>query len=222
MSKPILWMHTRTQVIDGVTYPRDVPVLEGMPSGWKGVEQAYGQSSRSAGKTYIRYHSLDGRHRQMMTPKQVIEKHCDDNGLVFSVEYAKYEDVVKAKKDAAERDDRIALSKAVLGHLTGPLCLGLPGWKCRWEFLPESKETQTFLDDVGREWKLLKDVECWFGTALHGGGEEAFKVIAMVEAAKLNTYAHDLFHVGATWCRETEGVCTTDPAGSRGSKRALI
>mmetsp|Transcript_7548 Transcript_7548/g.20695 ORF Transcript_7548/g.20695 Transcript_7548/m.20695 type:complete len:424 (+) Transcript_7548:47-1318(+) len=218
------------QTINGITYPREVPVPEGLPAGWVGVEQAYGPNSKSAGQTYVRYKSLDGRHRQIMGPKQVVQKHCEDHGLSFEVEYKKYEDALKAKHDreAAERakeresrgqaegekrEEMIALSRAHFGELTGPMCLAFPGWKCRWDYLPDSQQTpKCFIADDGLEWKLLKDIECMFGTRLTQGGDKAEKIKKMVEAGKQDTAAQALFSLGAKGAKECMGSYLIDPA----------
>ena len=59
---------------------------EGLPAGWKGIEQAYGPTSKSAGKTYVRYSSLDGRHRSLLGPKQIVQAHCADLGIPWEDE----------------------------------------------------------------------------------------------------------------------------------------
>jgi hypothetical protein len=64
-----------------VVYPREVPLEPGMPTGWKGIDKQYGPTSKSAGQTYIRWYSFDGRHKHLCTVKDVIKKHCESKGL---------------------------------------------------------------------------------------------------------------------------------------------
>ncbi|CAE8646331.1 unnamed protein product [Polarella glacialis] len=214
----------RIQVINGIQYPRDVPVPEGCPEGWKGVEQAYGPASKTAGKTYIRYHSLDGKHKSLMGPKQIVQAHCTDKNIPWEPEYAKYEKAMEDRRDAeaeirnaereargfaegAKREEMIALSRARYGDLTGEIVFGFPGWKCRWDLLPESQQTpKTFTAPDGLQWKLLKDVECMFGTRISKGGQEVEDIDKMVEAGKKNTAAHELFHTGSGKARDYGGV----------------
>mmetsp|Transcript_108505 Transcript_108505/g.203707 ORF Transcript_108505/g.203707 Transcript_108505/m.203707 type:complete len:421 (+) Transcript_108505:42-1304(+) len=220
----------RVQTINGITYPREVPVPDGLPEGWKAVEQAYGPNSKAAGMTYVRYTSLDGKHKNLLGPKQVVQAHCEQLGIPWEPEYAKYQDAFNARKereaherakeraargqlDGEKREEAIALSRERFGELTGPIVLGFPGWKCRWDFLPDSEQTpKTFLAPDGREWKLLKDLECMLGSKLEGGSTaEIEEITAMVEAGKKNTDAHDLFSMGSTRARETRGSCLIDP-----------
>jgi len=218
------------QVIDGITYPREVPMPPGMPEGWKAIEQAYGPNSKSAGKTYVRYSSKDGRHRQIMGPKQVVQTHCNDLGIPWEPEFAKYEQAMADRKAAetaaraieseargaakgAKREEMIALSRERFGELTGPLVLAFPGWKCRWDWLPAAQQTpKTFSSPDGREWKLLKDIECMFGTKLQRGGKEAEEVEDMVNAGTANTAAQAMFSEGSRRCRESEAMVEIDPA----------
>ena len=60
-------------VAASVKYPREVPVEEGVPAGWKAIERIYGPRSQSCGKTYVRYFSLDGKHKHVVSAKKVIE-----------------------------------------------------------------------------------------------------------------------------------------------------
>eukprot|EP00930_Biecheleria_cincta_P096789 TRINITY_DN8858_c0_g1_i1.p1 TRINITY_DN8858_c0_g1~~TRINITY_DN8858_c0_g1_i1.p1 ORF type:complete len:749 (-),score=115.44 TRINITY_DN8858_c0_g1_i1:11-2158(-) len=208
------------RTVNGIDYPRDVQCPDGFPPGWKGVEQAYGESSKSWGRTYVRYYSLDGKHRALTTPKGVIAAHCEDHGLDYDAEYAKYE---KAQKDKAEakqremeakgratgdrREEMIAVSRHHFGELTGEIVFGFPGWRCRWDFLPESQQVaKAFTDPEDREFKLLKAVECMLGTRItQAGGSVPSDIVAMVEAGKNNTHAHELFHTGSARARKTQG-----------------
>merc|ERR1712176_1618592 len=76
----------------------------------------------------------------------------------------------RGQAEGQKREELIALSRQHFGEITGPITLGFPGWKCRWDFLPDSGQTpKTFIAADGREWKLLKDIECMFGTRIEQG-----------------------------------------------------
>ena len=137
-------------MIPGVVYPRDVPMPECMPPGWKAIEKAYGVGSLYEGHTYISYHSLDGKYKHLLSTKQVYMAHCGDLGIPWEPEYAKYEAAKREKHDreaevrAKEREERIAkreeliaLSRQHFGEITGAMTLGFPGWKCRWDYSPK-------------------------------------------------------------------------------------
>jgi len=160
----------------------------------------------------------------LMGPKQIIKAHCTDKNIPWEPEYAKYEKAMEDRRDAeaeirnaereargfaegAKREEMIALSRARYGDLTGEIVFGFPGWKCRWDLLPESQQTpKTFTAPDGLQWKLLKDVECMFGTRISKGGQEVEDIDKMVEAGKKNTAAHELFHTGSGKARDYGGV----------------
>eukprot|EP00930_Biecheleria_cincta_P054418 TRINITY_DN4052_c0_g1_i1.p1 TRINITY_DN4052_c0_g1~~TRINITY_DN4052_c0_g1_i1.p1 ORF type:complete len:731 (+),score=110.09 TRINITY_DN4052_c0_g1_i1:96-2288(+) len=215
-------MPAKQRVINGITYPRDVAAPEGFPPGWKGVEQVFGENSKLAGKTYVRWSSENGKHRAIPNTTKVWQLHCQDHGLDFDTEYAKYERFLqeKAEERAREqemrgtvpkgpkRDEYIALSQKHFGELTGPICFALPGWSCRWDLLPDSQQTpKTMKDPDGREYKLVVDIECKFGASItRAGGVVPDELAAAVEAAKNNFEAHALFSTGATRARESGGA----------------
>eukprot|EP00930_Biecheleria_cincta_P036063 TRINITY_DN24763_c0_g1_i1.p1 TRINITY_DN24763_c0_g1~~TRINITY_DN24763_c0_g1_i1.p1 ORF type:complete len:541 (+),score=85.75 TRINITY_DN24763_c0_g1_i1:145-1767(+) len=220
------------QVVNGIKYPREVAMPAGMPDGWIAVEQAYGPGSKKAGTTYVRYRSADGRHRQVMGPKQVVQLHCQDNGIEdWESVYAKYTQALKARQDkdaeerAKEREARgqfegeqrermIAVSREHFGELSGAIVFGFPGWKCRWDFLPDSQQTpKTFTDPDGREWKLLKDLECKFGSMIESAGGKVPEDLArMIQAGKDNKVAHTWFSSGSQKAKECEGAVELDAA----------
>lgn len=219
----------KSQVINGITYPREVPLPEGMPVGWKGIEQAYGANSKAQG-TYIRFLSLDGKHRGICSPKQAIQLHCQDEGIPWEPEFNKYEQAFQDRKDreAAERamaneekgvlsgdrrEEMIALSQATWGEISGPIVFGFPGWKCRFDYLPESQQCpKTLIAPDGREWKILKDLECYFGTRIAKGSEEVAEITRWIEIGKVNYAAHQLFSTGSRKARECAGSCLLDHA----------
>jgi len=79
--------------------------------------------------------------------------------------------------------------------------------------MPETQQTpKVFTSPDGREWKLLKDLECMFGTRLTQGGKEAQDIIKMVEAGNANLTAQALFSEGSRRCKESQGSVEIDPA----------
>jgi len=219
----------RVQTINGITYPREVPPPPGLPPGWVGVEQAYGPGTKSAGQVYTRYKSLDGKHKQVLGPKQVVQLHCEDHGIAdWEAEYAKYQQALKEKQDklaeerirlrelkgqceGQKREEMITLSKMHFGVLKGEIVFGFPGWKCRWEFLPDSEQVRkTFTDPEGTEWLLLKDLECKFGTMIEKAGAVPDELAQMIEAGRNNLKAHSLFHTGAAKAKDCQGAVEFD------------
>ena len=141
---------------------RDVPMLECMPPGWKAIERAYGEGGKLEGKTYTRYHSLDGEYKSVCGAKQVYMAHCGDLGIPWKLEYAKYKKARRERLDreaedragrsavdGSKRIEMIALSQHYLGKITGAMTLGFPGWKCRWDYFtysePKNKIKKTFI-----------------------------------------------------------------------------
>eukprot|EP00930_Biecheleria_cincta_P102615 TRINITY_DN9439_c0_g1_i1.p1 TRINITY_DN9439_c0_g1~~TRINITY_DN9439_c0_g1_i1.p1 ORF type:complete len:671 (-),score=94.61 TRINITY_DN9439_c0_g1_i1:45-2057(-) len=222
--KALTVTRAKVRTINGITYPRDVECPDGFPPGWKGVEQSYGEGSQLWGMTYTRWFSLDGKHKSISTAKLVMKLHCEDHGLDFDTEYAKYKKIVKEKADAKakrqeeerevqdratadHREKMIAISRSHFGELNGATVFGFPGWRCRWEYLPRSQQAhKTFFDPEGREFKLLKDVECMLGTLItQAGGSVPSGTADMVEAGRTNSAAHALYHTGHARAKEIQG-----------------
>lgn len=107
----------------------------GLPEGWKAVEQACGEKSKTPGVLYVRYKRVDGTCK-VTGPKQVVQAHCDALGIPWEPEYAKYEaaqreckEAKRKEKEAAEkcegekREEMAAVSREHLGDyaINGPL-----------------------------------------------------------------------------------------------------
>jgi len=215
-------------ILEGISYPREVPMPDGLPEGWIAVESAYSEKSCHYGKTYVRFRSMDGKHRHILGPKQVVELHCKDHGMDFTTVYAEYEKVKKEKIDKRKaeaetrgkmaeerREAMIALFQKNFGEIDGPTVFAFPGWKCRWDFLPESKQCpKTFIAPDGVEFKLVKDVMAKYGAVIEKEGNVPADIAKMVRAGKTNTKAHDLFINGTRKAQECEGSVTLDPSSS--------
>lgn len=211
-----------------VTYPRDVPAPEGVPPGWKGVEKQYGPTSKIAGQTYIRYSSVDGRHSSVGSVRGIWQKHCEDNNLDFNTVYNEFlvvqKEITERKLREREelgnipgvnRDRMIALFKQTHGDLRGPLVFSFPDWKTRWEYSPSSGQVaKTFTEPNGREWKLLLNLECFFGFKIARGGAEAEEVAKLLaDANERETPAwKDWFHQGSAKARDNGGAYSCNPS----------
>jgi len=210
-----------TNAEDGITYPRDVPVEPGMPEGWKGIEKLYGPGSKSAGKVYCRYFSLDGVHRNVCSPKQVITMDCESKGKDPEPMIAEYhrlqkerheqeaqmrkvEREAKGKLAGAARENAINQFRDTLGALSGPQVACFKDWVTRWHYQPNCDQVMVeYIDTEGNSWKLLKDLECAFQHRINNG--EADSLTALIEEGKTLANAA-VFAEGARQARETKGV----------------
>eukprot|EP00930_Biecheleria_cincta_P017629 TRINITY_DN13957_c0_g2_i2.p1 TRINITY_DN13957_c0_g2~~TRINITY_DN13957_c0_g2_i2.p1 ORF type:complete len:1106 (+),score=180.66 TRINITY_DN13957_c0_g2_i2:455-3319(+) len=109
-------------------------------------------------------------------------------------------------RQCARNERMMAISRRHFGDLTWEIVFGFPGWRCRWDFLPESGLIlKTLVDPAGREFKLLRDVASMLGTAIsQAGGSVPSEIAAMVEAGKKNSNAHALFRTGSLRAKELE------------------
>jgi len=225
----------KVQIIDGIQYPRDVPPPPGLPEGWTAVEQAYSPASRYHGQIYTRFRSLDGKHRNIAGPKQVCQLYADENGIddwetVYSLYQQAQEEKkqkqaqereLKGKADGQRREDMVALFRSHFEELKGEHVFGFPGWKCRWEFLPESGQCpKTFTDPEGIEFKLLKDLECKFGMIIEREGQVPDDLAQMVQAGIDNFEAHSLFHTGSARAKECQGSVELDASTPGGEVKS--
>merc|ERR1712119_166655 len=55
---------------EGVFEP---PEERGLPKGWYATEHTHGRESIYAGKTYFRYHSADGKHKNVCTVRMAVK-----------------------------------------------------------------------------------------------------------------------------------------------------
>ena len=57
---------------------RDISAPPGLPDGWKATQHHDTDSSDSSsvGRSYVRFHSVDGKHKNIPTAKQAIRIHC--------------------------------------------------------------------------------------------------------------------------------------------------
>mmetsp|Transcript_9307 Transcript_9307/g.20712 ORF Transcript_9307/g.20712 Transcript_9307/m.20712 type:complete len:383 (+) Transcript_9307:58-1206(+) len=201
-----------------ITYPRDVPCPEGMPPGWKGIEKQYGPGSKSAGQTYIRFYSLDGRHKHILSPLKAIEKDAEDKGYDVNKAIKAYNDATKARheREAARRleereakgilkgqnrEEAVNFFQEKHGPLSGPVVHALPGWKTRWDFMPNCGQVHVaYIEPDGTEWKLLKDLEAAFGSRMKRGED----LTELIDAGKAMANPTS-FTEGSSTAKATQG-----------------
>jgi len=215
-----------------VVYPRDVPVEKGMPSGWKGVEKQYGPTSKYAGNTYIRWYSLDGRHRHVQTVKEVIRLDCKSKGLDPDEHIRAFE--AKKKQEAEERkaeresmgklrgdarEEAVNKFRAQFGPLSGPVVFAFAGWTTRWHYQPNCDQVMVeYIDLEGNSWKLLKDLECYFQKQIDmGNGDHITKII---EEGQSRVDLHEKFPEGPRTARESGGLYEITPSKGESTVRS--
>jgi len=203
-------------------------VQPGMPEGWKGIERLYGPNSKYAGRVYTRWSSLDGKHKHVCTPKQVITIDCQAKGLDPAAAIENYNRIQKEKEEAKRREREAkgklageAREKAIqrfhesFGPLTGPLVYCFKGWTTRWHYQPNCDQVMIeYIDVDGGSWKLLKDLECALQIRIENGEEKAVR--EMIEDARPRMNPTE-FARGSRTARETQGVFEISP-GSGASK----
>mmetsp|Transcript_36859 Transcript_36859/g.70882 ORF Transcript_36859/g.70882 Transcript_36859/m.70882 type:complete len:394 (+) Transcript_36859:1-1182(+) len=211
-----------------------------MPSGWKGVEKQYGPTSKCAGQTYIRWYSLDGRHKHVCTIKEVIKLDCKSKGLDPDEHIRAFEE--KRKQEAEERkaereqmghlkgaarEDAINRFEQTFGKLSGPVVFSFPGWTTRWHYQPNCDQVMVeYVDTEGNSWKLLRDLECYLQKQADMGNFE--KVTKLLEAGSARGDLQERFPEGSRTARECGGVFEITPdQGGEGTvrtqeERALI
>lgn len=197
-----------------IQYPRRVPAEEGMPPGWHGIEKQYGPTSRSAGQTYVRFYTDDGRHKHVCGPKQVIQIHCEDTGEDADAMLAEYVSLQKARKDGdreargkldgPKREQAIQHFRDRCGELSGPVVACFKGWVTRWHYQPQCNQVMVeYIDTAGASWKLLKDLECSFGHKMLSGIDEGFEELIETARAKADP---EKFSEGSRTARLSGGV----------------
>lgn len=209
-----------------VTYPREVPVEPGMPPGWKAIEKQYGPGSKVAGKTYVRWQTLDGKIKNICSPRLAIEAHCKRTGedvVAVLAEYTRVKEArqsVEAEKrkaqgnfDGEARDALISKFHKRFGELSGPQVFCFPGWITRWHFLQNCNQVAVeYIDPEGTSFKLLKQLECAFQFKIENGTGDHLP--QMIEEAKLRADLAE-FAKGSKTARENKAVFESSAEGVR-------
>lgn len=154
-----------------------------MPPGWRAVEKKY-ISGQYAGQTYIRYAS--DKHSSVGSVKKALELHAADTGQDLQVLLAEFETLKKQeaadKKKAAEekgkfskekREECLEFFRATHGNLTGAIVSALPGWTGESKVLEGCGQIMaSYYDSNGTCFKLMKDIEAYFGNLMMQGKSE--------------------------------------------------
>lgn len=203
--------HTIT--VEGVVYPREVPVPEPLQEllgeRWFGRETVY-QTGAYINQPYTRWHSRDGRHKSALSPNKMITLDCEDRGVDPGPVLQMYKNGMEAMKavKAEERrieaeargelkgERRLACIEIFLqkyGELKGTVVHQLPGWVTKWDFSPNSGQVHvTYIEPSGQKWLLLKDLMACFGAKIEA--EEDISEMMTIGFANQNP---ELFAEGA-------------------------
>ena len=182
-------------VEEGAVYPRVVESPFGLPGGWKAIERAYGNTSKSAGLTYIRFDGPDGRHKAVGNIQGAIKHEAKDRGLDPEEALQKHKAalVELAAQRAREAEERgilkgekrvqaIGAFREVHGPLNGATIRCLPGWRVESKLLEGSGQISArYYDPEGNMYELVKDIECLFGMKMQRGDK-----IPDIEEARAN------------------------------------
>lgn len=130
----------------------------------------------------------------------MFKAHAEDTGQSYDELWRKFEEMRKAKADAAvkrreelgvlkgeKKDAAIDLCRKELGSLSGEIVFALPGWKTEWNYRQSCNQTHVvyitdestavqlgwMTEEGPKSWLLLKDLEAAFGAVLEGGGKKA-------------------------------------------------
>lgn len=172
-------------VVNDAGFPRDIPVPEGCPPGWRQIEYMY-KSGACMGKTYIRFNHktlTDTKHKGLASLKAVILRDAEDHGKDPQKAFQEYEEAKRLKAEAKakereeqgflkgeKREEALQLFRKLHGSLDGKTVENFPNWRSEREFLPTCGQTHvTYYDGDGRPWKLLKDIEAMLGHKIQAG-----------------------------------------------------
>lgn len=168
----------------GVKYPRELLDYEGIPSGWKAIEQAYGEKTKSAGSTYIRFHSPCGVYKSVGSQKKCFEFDYESRGLdpadgakafLEMKEKKKKEREENGKLTGERKEEAIQMFEAKFGKLEAAVIPKIPGWSYRAKYLEVSGQTHiVYFDAKGNSFGTVKQVESAFGLMLMNGQDCSF------------------------------------------------
>jgi len=189
-----------SNTVPGVNYPREVAGPPGLPPGWKAIERAYSQSSKSFGRTYIRYDSPSGKHKTLSSVKLCVQKDAEDKGLDVEKAVKEFERAQQEAKDAkqkereeagqmagAKREEAVEAFRAKFGELNGATVAKLPGWHAESIYRETCGQTAvTYFSPEGKAYGTVKSVEAFFGMQVLAGRE-----IDCIREARANVQVDD-------------------------------
>eukprot|EP00811_Abedinium_folium_P001506 NODE_11379_length_1290_cov_8.764402.p1 GENE.NODE_11379_length_1290_cov_8.764402~~NODE_11379_length_1290_cov_8.764402.p1 ORF type:complete len:327 (+),score=78.33 NODE_11379_length_1290_cov_8.764402:70-1050(+) len=170
-------------------YPREIPLPEGCPDGWYQMEHMY-KSGNYMGKCYYRFSHRkikDPKHKGLLSVKAVIERDAVDNNKNPKEELEAYEEMKRRRSEVRaietarlreerveQRDQAVEVFRSMYGPLDGPTVKNFKGWRTEHEYLASCDQSHvTYYDLNGKSWKLLKDLEAYFGCLILRGGDNA-------------------------------------------------
>eukprot|EP00928_Gymnodinium_smaydae_P099580 TRINITY_DN9543_c1_g1_i1.p1 TRINITY_DN9543_c1_g1~~TRINITY_DN9543_c1_g1_i1.p1 ORF type:complete len:660 (-),score=90.47 TRINITY_DN9543_c1_g1_i1:116-1987(-) len=192
--------------------------MPGFPPGWKGIERAYGANSKSAGKTYVRWATVDGKYKNIQNAAEVFELHCKEHGGDPAEMHQNYKRMMEAKRqqqkedtkaereargqlEGKKREEAIERFRSTFGELSGPIVYKFPGWKTRWDYQSGCSQVRVmYTDPEDNNWCLLKDLEAAFQCRIERG--DGGHIPDMIREAKENMDVAE-FSLGAKRARET-------------------
>lgn len=178
-------------VEEGVKYPREVPGPFGLPAGWKAIERKFGDTSKCAGQTYIRYAKPDGKGT-FGSVKAAIKEDALDRGADPDQAVQDWEVAVQQEKDEKQREreengfaegkkleDAIECFRAKYGQLNGATVNEIPGWRGESKIQESGQIGAMYYGPHGWRYPLLKNIEAYFGMRMLAGLE-----VPDIEAAR--------------------------------------
>mmetsp|Transcript_39771 Transcript_39771/g.84901 ORF Transcript_39771/g.84901 Transcript_39771/m.84901 type:complete len:380 (+) Transcript_39771:84-1223(+) len=190
-----------------------------LPPGWKRVEKIY-QSGLYVGQTYIRYDGPAGQ-RGVSSMGKVIALAAEADGkdpdaavIEFKRKYKEKQEeaaMERGKMKGEMREEAIARFQAAHGKLDGATVVALPGWKGESKRLENCGQiVATYYAPDGKEFKLIKDIEAFFGSKMVKG-----EAVPDIEAARQNLATDENGRVmnvaRATVINEPEGAEESRP-----------
>mmetsp|Transcript_61140 Transcript_61140/g.162437 ORF Transcript_61140/g.162437 Transcript_61140/m.162437 type:complete len:320 (-) Transcript_61140:107-1066(-) len=173
-------------VEDANSYPRQIPNPDLLPEGWKTIEYMY-KTGNYVGKTYTRFQSIDGRFKHILSVKAAVKTVAEANGEDVEKVLEEFDRKKKdmqmlekmgneAKRKEAgivkgqDREDAIEEFRSRFGDLTGGMVASFPGWTSHAKLLENCGQvSMTYFDETGKSWKLIKDIQAYFGLRLKKG-----------------------------------------------------
>eukprot|EP00927_Polykrikos_kofoidii_P054468 TRINITY_DN48881_c0_g1_i1.p1 TRINITY_DN48881_c0_g1~~TRINITY_DN48881_c0_g1_i1.p1 ORF type:complete len:395 (-),score=71.74 TRINITY_DN48881_c0_g1_i1:84-1214(-) len=158
--------------------------VEGLPPGWEAIEKMY-LTGKHAGSTYMRFQTMDGRHRNVLSLKAALKADAEERGLDPEETIREYErhkeeqkQRLEAEKEAQgkikgeKKDEAIRLFRETYGKLDGATVCKLPGWRGESKVLERCGQVSArYFDPDGRMFCLINEVEAFLGMKIQNGGE---------------------------------------------------
>lgn len=147
----------------------------GLPAGWV-AEKFVHESGLKKGKPYLRFRSLDGKHKELCTVSKAIKMHAADNGLdekALLEDYEKRRNAAQAAKPKVHESEEKAV-EAFRAKYGGPLdratIAHLPGWSLDSRSTGNSDQVMTtYRSPTGEVFLGTRQVEVLLGKDVLSG-----------------------------------------------------